>query len=383
MSSLKHIIYRLKVSAKKVKDFLFPFVYTNYNSDKWIYISYLTEPFRRKDNLVFLNGHQNRREILVLSNILNDLKISYDITDHNCFLKNKKNYDFIFGIEPGFEKASLKNKSALKIYYATGAYYTHQNNEVIRKTDHFKKKWNVKYPYYRLVKKHNSCEIADYIIQIGSKFTVETYPEHLRKKIFLVNQSTPEIFKFNLEDKIKNTSRDNYIWLGGGGTLLKGLDLVFDYFFQNKNLKLHVVGDIDFEFMEIYRDKIIASENIYLYGFQNIDDEKFYNIVKECCFIIYPSSSEGGAPGSVLTLQKYGLIPIVSKYASMDDINSLGFQIPTIDMSGIKMGINWSLGLNNNEIEKLMLQNYEYVTANFTLEGYKTAMSSLFNKLLS
>jgi hypothetical protein len=376
-------VYLLKIKLKRLKDLLFPFIFVKYNSDKWIYVSYLTEPFRRKDDLMFMNGHQNRRETLILSDILNDLNFSYRITDHNYFKKKNKRYDFVFGIEPGFEKISLINKSAVKIYYATGAHYTHQNKVIIDRTEYFKNKWNVNYPYYRLVKEHESCELADYIIQIGSIFTVETYPSHLRSKVKLINQSTPEIYNFNIEEKVKNTFIDNYIWLGGGGSILKGLDLVLDFFLENNKLILHVVGDIDFELMNLYKDKISLANNIFLYGFLDISSEVFFNIVYRCCFIIYPSSSEGGASGSVLTLQKYGLIPIVSKYASVNEIKILGFQMQNIDNEWVEKGIEWSLKLKKDEIEDLMIKNHYYITANFNLENFKKEMNSVLSKILN
>ena len=375
--------YLFKNKLKILKNRFFSLDIVQNNSDKWIHISYLTEPFRRKNELSYMNAHQNRREALIISEILNEFNISYRITDFNNYQKkDTRKYDFIFGIEPGFEKYSKKNNTAVKIYYATGAFYLHQNKVITKRTNYFRNKWDINYPYYRLVKKHDSCEIADYIIQIGSKYTLETYPSHLRNKIILIKQSVLETYDFNIGEKINNSKVNNYLWLGGGGSILKGLDLVVDFFLENEELTLHIVGNIDFELLNVYKTKFMNSKNIFIYGFLDVSSKLFYDIVEKCCFFIYPSASEGGSPGSVLILQKYGLIPIVSKYASVNEIDILGFQMQTIDYNGVRNGVEWSTSINLDEIRSLMNKNHNYINMNYSLEIFKNEFTLALRKIL-
>ena len=51
-----------------------------------------------------------------------------------------RHYDIIFGLDPNFVTMSQKNPQALKIYYATGAYWKHQYSIVKNRIDSFNKK---------------------------------------------------------------------------------------------------------------------------------------------------------------------------------------------------------------------------------------------------
>jgi len=107
------------------------------NSEKWVCVSYIADPFYHKGNKEYMSRHQNKKESLLIVDVFNELGYNVFVINH----KYKKlppsniNFDIIFGIEPNFEKLCVKYPFAWKIYYATGAYFEHQNSAIKKRTD--------------------------------------------------------------------------------------------------------------------------------------------------------------------------------------------------------------------------------------------------------
>lgn len=319
-------------------------------SDKWVYISYIPEVFYNLWNTNYMYGHQSRREMVEIVSVFNKLGYNVFVGNFSVYHKSKRKYDIIFGIEPSFVQASKDNPSALKIYYATGAYFGHQNSMIKIRTDEFNERHHANMPYSRLVEENDDrLDLADLIFQIGTTFTLQTYPLDVRKKIKIINQSSV------IDDSVfldrDYTNKTKYVWIGGGGSVLKGLDLVLDYFIEHPDLELYVIGNVEYKLLEVYRKKNLL--NIHFMGFITLKSFKFKNIAEKCNFLIYPSCSEGGCPGSVINAMKFGIIPIVSKWASPDCIDKIGFQLSDLSVEAIHSCIQKVKELKVEEIELL------------------------------
>jgi hypothetical protein len=352
------------------------------NGKKWIFISYITEPFKRRNDKNFFHGHQNHQETIIIEELLNELDLSL-VFNHYSWPINFlwKKFDVVFGLEPNFLVMCKKNPQALKIYYATGAYYKHQNQMIIKRTNDFREKHGIDYPYVRMVSEHESAEAADYIFQIGSKFTIETYPEHLRKKIIIIDQTCHDFKSIDLEDKFNKTSKIDFIWFGSTGSILKGLDLVIEFFLQNPHLNLHIVGPVEEEFMRVYRGKMNASNNFNTYGFLNVDSDEFREIANKSAFLIYPSASEG-CPGSVLNLQKLGVIPILSQWSSSDKISEHGYMLKNLSVESIGEAIEWTKNLTDGEMKNLIRKNHNYVIEKHNKPKFKSQFKANLKALI-
>lgn len=347
-----------------------------------MYISYVFEPFRKNINAKLINWHQNKQEAVIISEELKTYDISYVYSDYIIPIQFKRtSFNYIFGVEPNFEIICKKNPNAKKIYYATGAYYEHQNNIIINRTNDFNKRHNTAYPYVRLVPAHESCEVADYILQIGSTNTISTYPIHFQNKISLITPTSHSFKDININEKISSSSQSDYIWFGSYGNILKGLDLVLDYFMSRNELTLHVVGPLEKNFVKVYKNKLLKSSNINLYGFLDVDSPQFRKIVNKCSFNIYPSGSEG-CPGSVINLQKLGVIPIVSKWAACDSIEMLGYKLEDIDSLNIEKAVIWSQNMRPQIFKELVLLNHEYCINTYNNESFKDSLNRNLSKLL-
>lgn len=327
---------------------------------KWAYVSYIPEVYHKKKDRQYMLSHQNKREAILIGEFFYKLGYNVKVALFNdpkeC---DDRKYDIIFGLEPNFITMCKKNPKALKIYYATGAYWKHQISSVISQTDLFNKTHNTNLKYSRLVEPHNSCEIADTIFQIGSSFTINSYPQDQQKKIKIINQSSNFVGQCNLEKKISTFSTTEFIWFGSDGSILKGLDIVIEYFMQNRQLKLNIVGPIDPDFKDYFQPIIKNFPNIIFHGYLNTSSEEFINIAYKSTFNIFPSGSEG-CPGSVVTLMQMGVIPIVSPWAAFDKIEEYGYLLPYSSIEEIDKAIQWSKSLSIAQIQKLIIKNISY-----------------------
>jgi hypothetical protein len=342
----------------------------SYNKNyPWAISSYITLPYYLKHFKNYLLAHQNRETSLIILEVFKSLSfnvfgISYKKEKLKKYLKNE-DVKIIFGIEPNFINLSNFYPESLKIYFATGAYYEHQNRMIIMRTDEVNQKKKSTIKYARLVPKHKSNDIADYIFQIGSKFTLETYPEQIRRKIRILRQNTFEFLNYDENIKKKKFNQKTFLWFGGTGAILKGLDLVLDFFSKRKDYILHVVGPVEKDFQKVYEKELFYTDNIYYHGFLKITSKELFDIALESTFIILPSASEGGCPGSVLNMLRLGMVPIVSKWAAFDSIEDKGILIEDLSIDGVSKAVNTSQKFSREDLLVLFKKNSEFISNNY------------------
>lgn len=363
---------KIKLFKKNKKHYT---LYSLWNR-KWAYISYIPDVYYNKKNTSYMLSHQNKREALIIGKIFYSLGYNVKVALFNALEEcDNRHYDIIFGLEPNFVTMSQRNPQALKIYYATGAYWVHQYTMVKERTDFFNKAHGVHLPYSRLATSHDSCDIADVIFQIGSSYTIQTYPSKLQNKIRIINQSSNFTQECDLEYKLQHVSKKDFLWFGSSGSILKGLDLVLEYFIEHPEYNLHVVGPIDKEFMDYYQEQISLWPNIHFYGFLNTNSEQFIHLAYLCSFNIFPTGSEG-CPGSVITLMQMGVIPIVSKWGAIDKIDYYGYLLPELSTDAIDMAVKWASALPKDKLHKLIEENISYSKQTWNLERFENELRS-------
>ena len=346
-------------------------------SKKWVYISYIPEVFYKLWDEEYTRGHQSRREMVEKVKLFNRLGYNVFVSSCNYPVLPNRNFDVVFGVEPTFVAACKKYPKAKKIYYATGAYWGHQNGMIKKRTDEFNLKHRCTSPYRRLVKVYNHLDLCDKILQIGSKYTLETYPEEYRNKITLIHQSN-SLTGVDIPN-ILYAKENEYIWIGGGGSILKGLDLVLDYFNTNPDKHLHVVGTVEDDVMDAYEKEI--KDNITFHGYMNLFSFEFKEIVSKCNVMVYPSCTEG-MPGSVINAMYYGLIPIVSRWAAMEEINHLGAIIEDLTIESIADAIGSIEKLDKIKLEKMKNSCHHFVKETFNIERFAKEFKENMSKMI-
>lgn len=343
----------------------------------YVFVSYIPYAFHQHNPKAML-GHQNMREQVVIVKVLNELGYNVYVSHYSeGRVPEILNCKAVFGISPLFEKATELYPDTVKIFYGCTAYWQHQERMTKERTDAFNRKHGTDVAYQRLPVHTSSECLADHILQIGSSYTIETYPEELRSKITLIHQSTTVE---SLSLSVPASRRTDYIWFGSGGSILKGVDLVLDYFLAHPSLTLHVVGGpLDEDFLSVYADRL--TPNIHIYGWMDVKSPRFSEIVSRCAFMIYPSCSEG-CPGAVLTMMKLGVIPIVSSYAAFDGIDRYGHIMDGLTVEAMEQGVEWAQALTAEERDARSEAGSRYVAETFNLRVYEEELRTYFAAVL-
>lgn len=356
-------IYRRLIKFSGLHD---TYIVENDSNKPWIFISYIADPFYNISDQRYLNGHQNKREALVIADVF--INMGYNIYIMNWNSQKKLpdiNVKLVFGHEPNFVRACEKYKDAKKIYYGVSAYYEYRNNMIKTMTDKFNLVFNAKVPYRRLVIPNDSVAIADKILLIGSKYTINTFPCKYRNKITLIHQSTQPSRCLNYVKARKNSE---FFYIASKGNAFKGVGILIEYFICHSEVILHWVGPIEKEVYKAIRGRL--TPNIHTYGFQDIGNDLVLHLMDNCDFIIYPSAVEG-VPGAVLNAMKNGLIPLVTPWASFEGIENIGFIMDDASVSSVEEAVNWALSLSTEDIELRKKECQRCINKMFNLERFR------------
>lgn len=331
----------------------------------WALICYIPYVFYYQHKAELMSRHQSHWEMIKIDEVL--ISLGYN-TYHHLFSKTDElpdiDFKLVIGLEPSFCEACHKYPNAKKIYYATGAYVGHQNGMVKKLTVGFNEKYGAQIPYRRTAPENNAAFLAEEILQIGSSYTIDTYPEELRDKITLIHQSSQAVRTIG---KIEYAPENEYFFMSSSGNILKGLPQMIECFSKHPDKVLHIVGPIEGDVTEAMGE---IPSNIVFHGFMNVNSDEYLKIIRRCNFTIYPSSSEGGVPGGVLNCMKNGLIPIVSRWSSFDEINDYGYQLADITAACIEKCIVWAEALNSDVVVEMKRKSQSYVSNTYNLENF-------------
>ena len=349
-------------------------------------ISYVAHPFRYpiKDNTFYT--HSNIQEVLKIAELLHEKKYQVDIIDFNdpCVNPTQANkYQLLFGHQPNLDIFAEYNPKALIIPYTTGCSTHFQNRAELNRLDRLKMRRKVSLaPQLRATE----CKVmgkAAGIISIGTEYSRRTFPIKLQKKMRIITVSAPSFFPFSKIKSSKNftEAKQHFLWFGGSGAVLKGLDLLLDTFGGLPKQHLHIAGPIlrEKNFAKAYR-KELSLPNIHYHSWVDIDSKKFEHLVKQCAYVIFPSASES-ISGSVAISMQSGLIPIVSKAAGIDTSKS-GITLASSKLSFIKNAVKECSGLPTARIRYLSSRAYQTASKNYSLRTFVSQFGQALDSIL-
>lgn len=349
---------------------------TNYN--KRVLISYIMITKKNKHKY----KHSNIQECEIITKIFDHYDYKVDLYDRRYSGKiNYSKYDLIFGFGDPFENSFYKKNNLLRIYYATTQNQFFLNNAELKKIKRInviKNKW---IKPVRLEQKNYSLSInlCNSIICIGNDNTSLTYKKYYDGPIYNVPVTGHKLWNQFRRDYTKTCK--NFLWFGGDGSALKGLDLCLEVFKINPHLHLDICGRVEQDFIKAYYNELYESENIEYHGFMDITSNEFSEIVMKNTFIILPSSSEGQA-SSVITCMMASLIPIITKDTGID-IKDFFIEIEELSVDYISNLINESSKMDVIEINNKADLTYKYAIENHILDNFsvkfREAISSILN----
>jgi hypothetical protein len=353
------------------------------NCSKNALLSYSLVPFTQ-----ISNSHTLFLEAKTWSYILFELGYNVDVCNFNNDNIDISKYDLICGFGDVFQRCYeyTTKKGIVTILYATGMHFTHQNYATLKRIKdvyHKKNVWLGKSSRYVEKSWYHQTMFSDGIIALGNETCADSYRAHTSSIVY----SIPAPF-FLFQDAIeiiknrKPGAERSFLWFGSTGLIHKGLDLLLEYFSKNNSYTLHICGPIsnESEFANIYKDELFNYDNIINHGFVDIKTEKFREILLSCSFTILPSCSEGGSPSVITTIGNGALIPIITKYCTID--TSEHILINELNYNGIHDSIEQATSLSILEIIDIQLRNLALIKENNSIENYRKKLKSCIELIL-
>lgn len=345
----------------------------------WVLLSFVTHPFTIKKEILLKAPHTTPWECMGIAEILLERGFGVDVIEWtNTAFVPKKEYKMVIDIHQNLERLSpYLPKECVKIYYATGAHWAYQNKAEQGRLEEFKERRGVALAPRRQVTPSRNSAYADYVTVLGNGFAKDTYA-FAGKEITLIPLLSTVTFP-SPKDKSFERIRRNFVWIGGGGAVHKGLDRILECFASLPEYQLTVCGPVGAEkdFEDFYHKELYETKNIKLVGRIDVRGEQFKEIVDNAVGLVYASSSEGQA-GSVIVGLHAGLIPIVTNESGVDVV-PFGIRLAMGSLEEIRTAVIRVSELPVEELQKRSVAAWEYARAHHTKETYKAAYAAFID----
>ena len=336
-------------------------------------------------------SHVNSRESYEISKVLNSFGFVVDIIDRTATLPDiqkyvRDEYDFFIGLGVGdsgryFADIGEITQKAIRVLYAMGPEPDLSNKITKARHNYFRLRHpNIPIMDRRIITAVDTKRLyssIDAIITVGNDFSYGSYLGFGKpvEKIFL---TTYPGLHFD-ESEASRKSPKKFLYFGGNGNIVKGLDLVIEVFAKQPDLELYIgAAPNEEDFNAFARPIINQSKNIHWLGFVDVSGKLFEKVTRECGYVILPSASEGCAT-SVTTCMRRGLVPVVTAEAGVE-LGDFGYLIPEGNLESVEKTVNLAASSSTEELKKRSIATYrdsiKYTDDNFQ-KTFRTAIERI------
>ena len=354
-----------------------------------VLLSYITEPFTRAPWEHFTDPHTNKWECAEIARLFSVRGYAVNVInfDNLEFIPRKK-YVACVDIMQNLERLTkYLPTNCKKVMHITSAYSEFQNAAEKQRLLELKRRRNISLAPHRTGITSNNPAYADFLEGLGNQTIHATYAR-FKKHIYPIPISVAREFDFP-EQKDFRAARTNFLWFGGGGAILKGLDLVIEAFAAMPQLSLHIVGPSvrEEDFAHAYKHEL-AFPNKKYYPRPRISpdgeirsgDISFIDIANRCATLIYPSASEGTS-GAVVQAMHAGLIPIITRQTGIsEDAPTIICNTPTVEsLRDLAMQI---AGTDPTVLRESAYKAWSYAREHNTQKTFSEAYSHFIDNIL-
>jgi glycosyltransferase involved in cell wall biosynthesis len=355
---------------------------SNPNSKGNVLLSYRIEPFLLKEGEALPNDHTWYLEVHQIAGAFLDLGYRVDVIQfHNDKFRPEKHYDFFVDIRDRLEALSpYINEDCIKILHVDIANMIFRNAAECNRLLHLQQRKGTTLRPKRYEVPNLGIEYADCATVLGNDFTCGTF-KYAGKPLYRVPILTSVSYPW-MGDKDFSAIRKNFLWLGSGALVLKGLDLVLEAFAEMPEYHLTVCGPIntDKAFEQAFYEELYETPNIHTYGWIDVTSPNFTEVVRNCLALVYPSACEGQS-GAAITCIKAGLIPIIS-YETGIDVDGFGVILNNSSIEEIKATVTRVSRLPEAELKNMSRMGWEYADANHTPEKFRNAYRQAIEQII-
>lgn len=339
-----------------------------------VLLSYLTDPFIEP---AVMRHFSNRWECRQMAQTFLDLGLGVDVIDwFDRRFVPKRDYRFLIDIGCNLPRlAPLVGENCVKLMHATGKHWMFQNFAELRRLRELLDRRGIVLEARRQVPTGFAVEMADCITVLGNQMTADTFA-YAGKPVYRIPLSSAAEFPWNENKDFRRASR-RFMWLGSGGMVHKGLDLVLEAFAGMPELELVICGPVggEADFENFYRRELYELPNIQTIGWIDVTSSRFAQIVGNVSAMVYPSCSEGSA-GSVIVGLHAGLIPIVSRETGVD-VQDFGVELADCTVDEIRRAARAHANCGATELKQLSRAAWQRAREYYTRERFAAAFRSV------
>ncbi len=256
-----------------------------------------------------------------------------------------------------------------------------------RRLKNLEERRNISLSPARIEPKSQNPAHADFLEGFGNKTVHQTFSE-FNKPIYPIPISVAQTFEFPQEKNFTDT-RKHFLFFGGGGAVLKGLDLVVEAFAELPHLHLHIIGPAAYEkeFEQTYAKELTLPNisrdcrpRIDKDGNMTVNGVPFIDIANTCATLIYPSASEGTS-GAVVQAMHAGVIPMVTPQTGLsEDAPAVTLENPTVDT--IRTEVQKIATTPPETLSRIARDAWTYAREHHTKKTFSTAYECFIDDIL-
>lgn len=347
-----------------------------------VLLTYIIDPFLLPPGSELSNSHTHHWESWRIAQSFLERGYAVDVISYrNQLFVPRKPYQVLFGARTNFHRLSLAMPAGCrKVVHLDTAHWLFNNTAAYTRLLDVQMRRQTTLYNAKMVEVNFAIEHADMGTVLGNDFTLDTY-RYAGKPLYRIPISAPATYGFP-ENRNLTEARRHYLWFGSSGFVHKGLDRVLEAFARLPDLHLHVCGPFADEpdFLKVYDRELFHTPNIHAEGWVDVSSQRFIDLCRDCIAVVYPSASEGGG-GSVISCMHAGLIPVVSREASVD-IGDFGFDLGAGTIDAVCDSVRRLSALPDAELEVRARAAWTHVRERHTREVFAAEFARLLDTVV-
>ncbi|MCH9651581.1 MAG: glycosyltransferase [Deltaproteobacteria bacterium] len=339
-----------------------------------VLFSYILDPFLLRSGQKVPHWHTHYWESHRMAMSFVELGYRVEaISWTNKKFQPERPYDAVVDVRLNLQRwAPLLGTDAVKIFHIDTSHWSFNNGAQGERLERLRQERGLKIRPVKMVPENRGIEVADCGTVLGNEFTQETY-SFAGKPLYRIPISSTVTFPWP-EGKSFEAPRRRFLWFGSGGLVHKGLDLVLEAFAGLPDFELVVCGPIrrERDFERAYFRELYETPNIHTEGWVDVAGQRFQEIARSCLGVVYPSCSEGGG-GSVISCLHAGLIPVVTREASVDVSEDFGVVLRAATIEEIRRSVRALSERSPAQLEAMARAAWAFARQHHTREGFARA----------
>jgi len=348
-------------------------------------VFFLTDPFYYFECSPRFQLHQNKWQAIELANCVSRLGYTVDIYPiGNDPPSDVDKYDLVLGRGDNYHRA-VERSDPKAIYFGTGQSMPTLREKERERLLNLEERRGIKLPPERSREHRGTPKSYENVIALGDERTAQTYRELVpdASSIYPIRLNYQPDFSPTIEGKDFDEARRSFVWFGGSGLVLKGLDLALEAFEGLEGVDLYVCGPVanNEEFAEHYHYLLYETDNIYTMDWVQVDSREFTEIMSEAGYLLYPSASDGFPSGSTAACMHAGLVPVLSSEI-VHDTDRWGFTLDDVSVSGIRSQVRRCAELDPKSLRTMSRAALEKAQSDFTRRAYSADLEDALRQIV-